>query len=84
MYLQTINNGKTKLNLISVCSLLYRVNDRKILKQQTLTLCMSSFAHTPESAELVRVAKLMLLMGDWHVRSMRCYQMKIFHSCDRQ
>ena len=40
----------------------------------------------PESAELVRVAKLMLLMGYRDVRSMRCYQMKIFHraGCDKQ
>ena len=56
-------------------------NDRKILKKQTPIRCISSFARMQESAELGRVATLglMLLMGDRDVRSIRCFQMKIFH-----
>ena len=54
-------------------------NDRKILKKQTPIRCISSFARMQESAELGRVATLMLLMGDPDVRSIRCFQMNIFH-----
>ena len=52
------------------------INRRKIAKHQSYSLLIW---HTPENAELGRVAKLILLMGDLHVRCIRCYWMEIFN-----